>query len=86
MTNGDEDGEGWTVCSRADVTSLRVFVVWALIWSVEGIRVYRKTELRDDVCTGHPQLPTPFEGQNTINLPLDQSGSGGTEKRKEEFY
>lgn len=78
MTNGDEDGEGRTVCSRTDVTSLRVSVVWVLIWSVEGIRVYRKTEHRDDVPP--PPSPPPsclhlLRGKNTINL----RGSGGTE-------
>lgn len=83
VTNGAQDGEGWTVCSRTDVTSFCVFVVWALIWSVKGIRVCRKTELRDDVVHGLPQLSTTFSwggvgAKNTVSLPISHI-SGGPE-------
>lgn len=51
----------------------------ALIWSVKGIRVWRKTELRDDVCTASPgclQLLGSW-GQNAHS-------SGGAVEGKEE--
>lgn len=71
MTNRAQDGEGWTVCPRTDVTSLRVFVVLVLIWSVKGIRVYGKSELRDDVGTGLPSCLHLSRGKNTMSIPIN---------------
>lgn len=53
----------------------------ALIWSVKGIRVCRKTELRDDVHTAFPgRLRLSGGGvKHSIN-----HGSGGSEDAKED--
>lgn len=51
----------------------------ALIWSVKGIRVCRKTELRDGVHTASPSCLQLSGGKHPINY-----SSGGTEDAKED--
>ena len=56
LWSDQQRGEGWTVCSGTDVCSLCAFVIWALIWSVKGMREYRKQRGEGWRCMGTPAV------------------------------